>query len=122
LVQSSADRIIWTFVVDGVLHGSVARIQPVSSARDGASCGVSFAIGSRYQVVASSGAQGLQAGLCSRTMLLSTARPPETPAAGAAAGSAIGVAFGLLGIAGVTLIALLVLVRSRRPVHDVTGK
>ena len=70
-IVSSADPITWTFAVERVVHGGVGAVVDVESARDGASCGMTFAIGARYQVVATSSGGTLRTGLCSRTMRLS---------------------------------------------------
>ncbi len=50
--QSSGDPIIWTFAVDREVKGTASQLQEVSSARSGATCGITFQIGTRYRVFA----------------------------------------------------------------------
>ncbi len=50
--QSSGDPIVWTFAVDRQIKGTVTEPQDVSSARSGATCGITFRIGTRYRVFA----------------------------------------------------------------------
>jgi hypothetical protein len=51
-IISSGDPIIWTFAVDRPIKGPVHRLQEVTTARSGASCGVAFQEGVRYRVLA----------------------------------------------------------------------
>lgn len=79
--QGSADPIVWTFHVQSVQKGRAAQNQEVSTTRDEASCGVEFAIDSRYQVFARSVDGRLHTGLCDGTRKISEDAQPYRPAA-----------------------------------------
>ena len=64
-VQSSLNPITWTFRADSVAKGSVTNPVQVVSARGEASCGVAFAVGTRYLVYARQVSGHLQTDLCS---------------------------------------------------------
>ena len=66
-LHSSADAIIWTFAVDSVSKGKVARQQKVTSPRLSASCGVNFRLNAQYKVYARRVSNSLQTHLCSGT-------------------------------------------------------
>jgi len=51
-ITSSGDPIVWTFAVDRELKGTATQPQEVRSARSGATCGITFQIGTRYRVFA----------------------------------------------------------------------
>jgi hypothetical protein len=51
-MQSSADLLEWSFVVDDVRKGSAAERVTVRTERSGSSCGTEFQLGRRYRVVA----------------------------------------------------------------------
>ena len=59
-LQSSADLIEWTFVVDEVRKGAPLRRVTIRSERSGASCGYEFQLGSRYRVQAVDFGEGLR--------------------------------------------------------------
>jgi len=51
-IQSSGDPVFFTFAPDRVLKGTPGARPVVSSAKSGASCGVTFTVGVRYRVFA----------------------------------------------------------------------
>jgi Tissue inhibitor of metalloproteinase len=63
----SIDPIAWTFDVERVFKGNVAKQQSVLSAAMGASCGIQFKVGDRYQVYAKRQGSTLSTHLCSGT-------------------------------------------------------
>jgi hypothetical protein len=77
--QSSADPIHWTFDVESTQKSTTAPKQVVSTARDEASCGFTFAIGHRYQVFASKTNGELSTSLCDGTRELSGNQGPYNP-------------------------------------------
>lgn len=63
--RSSAEPVFVTFDVDTVFKGTVAKTATVATVLSGASCGYEFAVGKRYTVFATAGAEGrLETGLC----------------------------------------------------------
>lgn len=79
--QGSADPIHWTFDVDGVQKGNADDPAVVETSRDEASCGVTFAIGRRYQVYATNTGEYLHTDLCSGTRELNASQGPYAPPA-----------------------------------------
>ncbi|HLE58325.1 MAG TPA: hypothetical protein VJA85_01630 [Candidatus Limnocylindria bacterium] len=70
-IISSADPIIYTFAVEEALKGEPGSAPQVVSARESASCGMTFAVGQRWTVYADVGGGGrLETGLCSGNELL----------------------------------------------------
>jgi hypothetical protein len=72
-VVSTIDPIIYTVVVEDVLKGELDASRPieVSSARDGASCGMTFAVGQRWRMYAYQEENGsLGTGICSGNELV----------------------------------------------------
>jgi hypothetical protein len=51
-IQSSGDPIVWSFAVDREIKGVPSQPQEIRSARSGATCGITFQIGTRYRVFA----------------------------------------------------------------------
>ena len=112
---SSADPITWTFAVDRVVHGAAGSVVDVETARDGASCGVSFEIGARYQVVATRSGATLRTGLCSPTMRLpGTVGAVQSTALAALEQHRERIPFILLALAALTAPALPALLRRVR--------
>lgn len=73
---SSADPIQYTFAIEETLKGTGAAQVTLSSARDGASCGTTFALAQRWRVYAyADAAAGLASGLCSGNELLAEGVP-----------------------------------------------
>jgi putative component of toxin-antitoxin plasmid stabilization module len=70
-LRSGIDPIAWTFDVERVFKGNVAKQQSVLSAAMGASCGIQFKVGDRYQVYAKRQGNTLSTHLCSGTKPLS---------------------------------------------------
>jgi hypothetical protein len=68
--QSAADPITWTFRVQSVQKGAASPTQTVLSARGGATCGVLFTVGRRYQVFAERSGSHVNAFLCGGTTVL----------------------------------------------------
>jgi hypothetical protein len=70
---SSADPVRVTFEVSRVWKGAKTPTIVAETARDSASCGVSFSTGEEYLVYADGKSAALQVSLCSRTTLLRNA-------------------------------------------------
>jgi hypothetical protein len=66
-IRSGIDPIAWTFAVEQVLKGNIAKQQQVNSAAMDMSCGVQFKVGDRYQVYARREGNALSTHLCSGT-------------------------------------------------------
>jgi hypothetical protein len=75
-IQGSGDPIEWTFRVDSVQKGHASRPQIVSTARDSASCGFTFTVGTRYQVFADKHGIGYTTSLCGGTHVLAAGEQP----------------------------------------------
>jgi hypothetical protein len=69
-IRSGIDPIAWTFAVEQVLKGNIAKQQQVLSAAMDMSCGVQFKMGDRYQVYARREGNTLSTHLCSGTKSL----------------------------------------------------
>jgi hypothetical protein len=66
-IRSGIDPIAWTFAVEHVFKGNVAKQQQVNSAAMDMSCGFPFKVGDRYQVYARREGNTLTTRLCSGT-------------------------------------------------------
>jgi putative component of toxin-antitoxin plasmid stabilization module len=66
-IRSGIDPIAWTFAVERVFKGNVAKQQQVNSAAMDMSCGFQFKVGDRYQVYARREGHTLSTHLCSGT-------------------------------------------------------
>lgn len=79
-IVGSADPIVYSVVVEEALKGDLPEGQRVvlTSARDGASCGISLAVGDRWRLYANVDGSALTTGLCSGSELL--ARGVAVPA------------------------------------------
>ena len=77
-IVSSADPIVWTFVVDRAIKGSPSLEQEVATARSGGSCGFTFQVGVSYRVYASAGGDGYTTNLGSGTTRLTDTAPATT--------------------------------------------
>ncbi len=85
-MQSSGDPIIWTFAVDREVKGTPSQPQEVRSARSGATCGITFEIGTRYLVLAdlvdgvfwTSLGSGTREAAAAPSTTTTTTRPPTT--------------------------------------------
>jgi hypothetical protein len=75
-IISSADPITYTFAVERSAKGVVGATQEVVSARNGASCGCSFATGGRYVVYATLARGVPWANLCGGSRDLAANEPP----------------------------------------------
>jgi hypothetical protein len=69
-LRSGADPIVWTFAVDRVFKGKVAKQQKVISPAFEGSCGIEFKLGTRYQVYARRSGKNLTTRLCYGTKQL----------------------------------------------------
>lgn len=80
----SGDPIVYVFAVEAVAKGPAANQITVTSARDGASCGMTFALADKWRIYANGDeAGGLSTGICSGNELLAANAPlPVPPAAG----------------------------------------
>ena len=72
-IRSSMDPITVTHEISTVWKGASGPSVSVTTARDGASCGFTFAKGEEYLVYASAVRAGLHVSLCSRTRRLANA-------------------------------------------------
>jgi hypothetical protein len=72
-IISSADPVTVVFEVSRVWKGPEEAQITLTTARSSASCGYEFSGGVEYMVYAYEGESGLEAGLCTRTMLLANA-------------------------------------------------
>lgn len=113
LVQSSGDPITYEVAVDAVYKGRVGPVAEVTSARDGATCGVSVDVGDRYLVYADRDPQGdLSASSCGGTREVGAAPAGVDPVLGEPAAPDTSVpatedrsstAWGVAGVAAVLL-------------------
>ncbi|HYM53556.1 MAG TPA: hypothetical protein VEW45_08825 [Candidatus Dormibacteraeota bacterium] len=76
-IVGSGDPVLYAFVVEEVMKQGVAipGAVEVTSARDGASCGQTFAVGQRWRLYAYSDGAGLSTGICSGNELLAERVP-----------------------------------------------
>ena len=80
----SGDPIVYVFAVESVAKGPAANQITITSARDGASCGMTFALADKWRIYAyADGAGGLATGICSGNALITANAPlPVPPPAG----------------------------------------
>ncbi len=71
-IRSSDDPVTFTFSVDKVEKGDAPGVVKITSAMDSASCGMNFALGTRYRVYAAKG----ETGLCSGNVALGLGSVP----------------------------------------------
>lgn len=97
----------YTFVVEEVRKGPVARSVIVLSSQDGASCGAGFAVADRWLVFARLQDGALSSGLCDgNERLAANVRPlPPAPSTGAVDQPGVGVGWTTWLIAGATVAA-----------------
>ncbi len=99
----SADPIFYTFAIEEALKGEPGSAPQVLSARDGVSCGMTFAAGQRWTVYAWVAESGrLETGLCSGNELLAEDVPIpdlEGEEVGVSAQVLVAVGVGLLIVA-----------------------
>lgn len=80
--SSSGRDVRVTFAVDEVHKGQAGSQVAVTTAADGAACGATFTVGSRYEVMAS-GAEALSTSLCAgNTELPALTQPPDQQPSG----------------------------------------
>ena len=106
---------LYTFAVDGVAKGDVPAQATVFAGGDGASCGMSFAVDSRYLVFGTAEAGTLTTHLCAGNLELAAnaeAPLPMTPPSGEVPTdddgppiAAIGVLAAVLGVAALSFLA-----------------
>lgn len=76
----SGDPIVYLFAVESVAKGQAANQITVTSARDGASCGMTFALADKWRIYANGdGAGGLATGICSGNELITANAPLPVP-------------------------------------------
>lgn len=73
------NQVTWTFKVDEVQKGNVAKLQEIMTTDSSASCGMEFQIGTRYRIYATQGDNGFWTGLCSGNQSLNTTNQPTAP-------------------------------------------
>ncbi|HEY9653696.1 MAG TPA: hypothetical protein V6C95_23745 [Coleofasciculaceae cyanobacterium] len=73
-----ANQVTWTFKVDDVQKGNVAKLQDVMTTDSSASCGMEFQIGTRYRIYATQSDNGFWTGLCSGNQPLDTTNQPTS--------------------------------------------
>lgn len=79
-IIGSADPILYTFAIEETLKSIGAPQVNLSSARDGASCGMTFALAQRWRIYAyADGSGGLGTGICSGNELLAEGVPIPAP-------------------------------------------
>ena len=79
----SGDPIVYVFAVESVSKGPAANEITLTSARDGASCGMTFAPADKWRIYANrDGAGGLATGICSGNELITANAPLPRPTPG----------------------------------------
>ena len=79
-VVGSGDPIVYVFAVESVGKGPAANQLTITSARDGASCGMTFALADKWRIYANAdGAGGLATGICSGNELIAANAPLPVP-------------------------------------------
>lgn len=79
-IISSGDPVFYTFAVEEPLKGATGSDLVVSSARDGASCGMTFGLAQRWRIYAyADGSGSLATGICSGNELLAEGVPIPAP-------------------------------------------
>lgn len=107
---------IYTFAVDGVAKGDVAAEARVLAGGDGASCGMSFAVGERWLVFAMWDGAFLSTGLCSGNVPLGADEAAPLPLSAAPVGevpvrpvevpwTVVGILASLAAVAGISILA-----------------
>lgn len=109
-VKSSLDPITWSFQVDSVAKGQATNPEQIVTARDGASCGMGFALGTRYLVYARQVSDHLETDLCSGTREAGGVSFTPIPAGAVDSGSRDQRSEGRPSLAPVLLDAVMVLV------------
>lgn len=79
-ITSSGDPIVYVFAVETVSKGPAAKEITLTSARDGASCGMTFSLADKWRIYANGdGVDRLATGICSGNALIAVNAPLPKP-------------------------------------------